>query len=212
MHGVSAGDCAVRMAKAGADVVGVNCHFDPFISIKAVALMKEGLEKAGLKRHLMIQPLGFSTPDCGKQGFIDLPEFPFGLEPRILTRWECHRYAREAYDLGIRYIGACCGMEPYHVRAMSEELSKERGFLPEGSNKHGPWGDGLRMHTKPWVRARACREYWENLKPASGRPTCPSQSVPDAWGITQGDDKLKQYTAETKDEELKKLYQMKNGK
>jgi len=208
MHGVSAGDCAVRMAKAGADVVGVNCHFDPFISIKAVALMKEGLEKAGLKRHLMIQPLGFSTPDCGKQGFIDLPEFPFGLEPRILTRWECHRYAREAYDLGIRYIGACCGFEPYHVRAISEELAKERGFLPEGSNKHGPWGDGLRMHTKPWVRARAKRQYWEDLKPASGRPTCPSQSVPDAWGITQGDENLVQQSVKTKDEELKKLYKM----
>jgi hypothetical protein len=40
--------------------------------------MKEGLEAAGLKAHLMIQPLGYHTPDCGKQGFIDLPEFPFG--------------------------------------------------------------------------------------------------------------------------------------
>ncbi len=36
------------------------------------------------------------------QGFIDLPEFPFALEPRILTRWDMHRYAREAYDLGVR--------------------------------------------------------------------------------------------------------------
>ena len=40
--------------------------------------MKEALEKAGLKTHLMIQPLAYLTPDCGKQGFIDLPEFPFG--------------------------------------------------------------------------------------------------------------------------------------
>jgi hypothetical protein len=46
--------------------------------LQAVKKMKEGLEAAGLKAHLMVQPLAFHTPDCGKQGFIDLPEFPFG--------------------------------------------------------------------------------------------------------------------------------------
>lgn len=40
--------------------------------------MKEGLEAARLKGHLMSQPLAYHTPDCSKQGFIDLPEFPFG--------------------------------------------------------------------------------------------------------------------------------------
>ena len=40
--------------------------------------MKEGLDKAGIKVHLMAQPLGFHTPDADRQGFIDLPEFPFG--------------------------------------------------------------------------------------------------------------------------------------
>ena len=58
------------------------------------------------------------------------------MEPRQITRWEAARYAREAYNLGIRYIGGCCGFEPYHIRAMAEELSLERnGRLPEGSNK-----------------------------------------------------------------------------
>ncbi len=35
-----------------------------------------------------------------------------------------HRYAREAYEMGIRYIGGCCGFEPYHIRAVAEELAK----------------------------------------------------------------------------------------
>ena len=35
LHGVSAAECAVRMAKAGSNVVGVNCHFDPFVSLQA---------------------------------------------------------------------------------------------------------------------------------------------------------------------------------
>lgn len=79
---------------------------------------------------------------------------PTALEPRVLTRWDMQQYAREAYKAGIRFIGGCCGFEPYHIRAVAEELAPERGFLPEGSQKHGQWGSGLEMHTKPWVRAR----------------------------------------------------------
>ena len=45
-----------------------------------------------------------------------------GLEPRIVTRWDIHAYARKAYDIGIRYIGGCCGFEAYHIRAISEEV------------------------------------------------------------------------------------------
>ena len=48
--------------------------------------------------------------------------FPLALEPRILTRWDVHKYARQAYDLGVRYIGGCCGFEPYHIRAIAEEV------------------------------------------------------------------------------------------
>lgn len=77
-----------------------------------------------------------------------------GLEPRIITRWDAHKFARDAYDAGVRYIGGCCGFEPYHIRAVAEELAKERGHNPAGSEKHDSWGQGLYLHTKPWVRAR----------------------------------------------------------
>jgi len=206
VHGVSAGDCAVRLAKAGADIVGVNCHFGPKESLETMKLMKAGLDAAGLKCYLMVQPLGYHTPDAGVQGFIDLPEFPFGLEPRICTRWDMHRFAREAYDMGIRFIGGCCGFESYHIRAVAEELSEERNKLPLSSYKHGMWGDGLKLHTKPWVRARARREYWEKLKPASGRPYCASMSTPDNWGVTAGNQLLKQHEAKTTDLEMKEVF------
>lgn len=208
MHGVTAGDCAVQLVNAGAEIVGVNCHFDPFISIQTMRLMKEGLDKAGLQAHLMVQPLGFHTPDCGKQGFIDLPEFPFGLEPRIITRWDAQRFAREAYDAGIRYIGGCCGFEPYHIRAVAEELQPQRGEFPAGTEKHDQWGKGLKLHTKPWVRARAHRAYWEKLTPASGRPFCPSMSKPDQWGVTAGDKLLQQQREHTTTEEIEKLIKL----
>uniref|UniRef100_A0A2R9B4F8 Betaine--homocysteine S-methyltransferase n=3 Tax=Hominidae TaxID=9604 RepID=A0A2R9B4F8_PANPA len=207
LHGVPPGECAVRLVKAGASIIGVNCHFDPTISLKTVKLMKEGLEAARLKAHLMSQPLAYHTPDCNKQGFIDLPEFPFGLEPRVATRWDIQKYAREAYNLGVRYIGGCCGFEPYHIRAIAEELAPERGFLPPASEKHGSWGSGLDMHTKPWVRARARKEYWENLRIASGRPYNPSMSKPDGWGVTKGTAELMQQKEATTEQQLKELFE-----
>ncbi|KAI0214242.1 Betaine--homocysteine S-methyltransferase 1 [Lamellibrachia satsuma] len=184
LHGVATGECAIRMAMAGADIVGLNCHFDPENSLKGVALMKKALTAAGLKPYLMVQPLAFKTPDVSKQGFIDLPEFPFALEPRICTRWDMHKFARDAFSMGVRYIGGCCGFEPYHIRAVAEELAEERGKVPMGSEKHDSWGGGLKMHTKPWVRARAHRTYWESLKPSSGRPYSAALSRPVDWGVT----------------------------
>nr|XP_005990768.1 PREDICTED: betaine--homocysteine S-methyltransferase 1 isoform X1 [Latimeria chalumnae] len=90
LNGVPPGECAVKLVKAGASIVGVNCHFDPATCLKTVKLMKEGLQAAGVKAHLMIQPLAFHTPDCSQQGFIDLPEFPFEhIAPRPLSDKVC---------------------------------------------------------------------------------------------------------------------------
>lgn len=205
LHGISAGECAVRMAKGGAKAVGINCHFDPFVTLEGLKKMKTALDAAECKVHLIAQPLAFHTPDAGKQGFVDLPEFPFGLEPRICTRWDMHRFAREAYDLGVRYIGGCCGFEPYHIRALAEELQNEKGGLPKASEKHDLWAGGLKMHTKPWVRARSGREYWEQLKPSSGRPYCSAMSKPEKWGVTQGHEDLKQKKTATTEEEISQL-------
>ena len=68
-------------------------------------------------------------------------------------------------SLKFRYIGGCCGFEAYHIRAISEELSAERGGrVSEGSEKHDLWGGGLVMHTKPWVRARYMTAYFAFLQ------------------------------------------------
>jgi len=61
------------------------------------------------------------------------------------------------------------------------------------------------MHTKPWVRSRASKQYWANLKPASGRPFCPCCSEPCNWGVTQGDDILTQQEETTTTNEIEKL-------
>ena len=46
------------MAKAGADLVGVNCLFDANILLDVVSDMKKSLDLANLHPYLMAQPLG----------------------------------------------------------------------------------------------------------------------------------------------------------
>ena len=89
-----------------------------------------------------------------------------------------HRFARQAYDMGIRYIGGCCMTQSYHIRAVAEELRNERGKLPASHEKHELWGGALRTHFLPWVRTRASEKYWSELVPACGRPYSSAFSKP----------------------------------
>ncbi|XP_063609165.1 betaine--homocysteine S-methyltransferase 1-like isoform X1 [Penaeus indicus] len=170
LTGVPPGECAVRMARAGADVVGVNCLFDPVMTIDTIRLMKEALDAQGLHPFLMTQPNGFFSTGTDRYGYLSCPEYPLALESRTVTRFDVHKYARAAYDVGVRYIGGCCGFEPYHIRAIAEELAEERGKLPASSAKHEPWGAGIRNSSYEFINARANREHWENLVPTTGRP------------------------------------------
>ena len=60
---------------------------------------------------------------------LSLPEagtsFPVSLEPFLLTRSEMADFATSARDIGINYIGICCGAGPHHVRAMAEALGRK---------------------------------------------------------------------------------------
>jgi hypothetical protein len=80
----------------------------------------------------MCQPLAYHTPDAGRQGFIDLPEFPFSLEPRVCTRWDIHRYARQAYDLGVRYDKTTITMVFFMVTKLEINMVKVSHFSKLG--------------------------------------------------------------------------------
>ncbi|XP_022081487.1 betaine--homocysteine S-methyltransferase 1-like [Acanthaster planci] len=170
--GCSPQECAVRMAKAGASVVGINCMYDPTICLETVALMKQGLKEAGLQTYLMVQPLGFHTQEPGyvddKRGYNALPDWPYAMEPRAISRLDVHNYARAAYELGVRYIGGCCGFEPHHIRAIATELSDERGGLPPAAYNVTPW-DALKVSNSSSYWVKTDKEYWDNLTPSTGR-------------------------------------------
>merc|ERR1711956_49672 len=170
--GVGVGECAVRMAKAGALLVGVNCLFDPFITLEVLKTMKVALDAFELTPYLMAQPLGYRVPDGGSFGWVEIPEFPFSVEPRQITRWEARKWARQAFELGVRYIGGCCGFEPCHIRGMAGELADVRGGLTEASDKSD---HDLAIHKN--LESKLGRyankgdlSFWMNQKPSTGRP------------------------------------------
>jgi len=171
-NGISVGECAVRMSKAGADIIGANCLFDPWINLETVKKMKIALDAFNLKPYLMAQPNAYRCPDCGPFGWLSLPEFPYAIEPRQITRFEAKEWARDAYNLGVRYIGGCCGFEPYLIRAIAEELSQERGRLPYSARKSDVDLSLWKSIEEKQVRhaGKGSRAYWDNLTPCTGRP------------------------------------------
>ncbi|HJS97648.1 MAG TPA: homocysteine S-methyltransferase family protein [Terriglobales bacterium] len=118
-EGKSAGEAAKALADAGADIVGMNCLRPPE---HMLALLEE-MRKAVPNTFLASQPVAYHTP-ADKPDFTSLPQFPFELDSLQLTRREMASYAQRARDIGVNYIGACCGAVAVHIREMAWVLGK----------------------------------------------------------------------------------------
>ena len=118
MEGTHAADAAKTLLDAGADIVGMNCLRPPEHMLGPMEEMRKAVDG-----YLACQPVGFRTPK-DKPDFTSLPEFPYGLEPLQLSRKEMGDYAARAREIGINYIGSCCGSVASHVREMAKALGK----------------------------------------------------------------------------------------
>jgi betaine-homocysteine S-methyltransferase len=116
--GASPAECARRLADAGADVVGINCLRGPD---QTLPHMREVREAVG--GFIGCQPVAYRTTD-ERPYFTGMDEFPFELDPLQLTRREMAGYALRAADMGVNFIGSCCGSVAAHVRAMAMALGK----------------------------------------------------------------------------------------
>jgi betaine-homocysteine S-methyltransferase len=50
--------------------------------------------------------------------------FPVALDPFTCSRYEIAEFGKEAHDMGVRYLGVCCGAGPHHIRSLAEALGK----------------------------------------------------------------------------------------
>jgi betaine-homocysteine S-methyltransferase len=147
--GWSPEETCVRLEAAGADVVGVNCHRGPATLMPIMRRIR-----AAVKCHVAALPVPYrTTPE--QPSFMSLTDpccgntraFPVGLDPFVCTRAEMFDFGREAYELGIRYLGICCGAGPHHIRALAEALGRK----PEASkytadmSKHAFFGTDKRI-------------------------------------------------------------------
>ncbi|NNL77891.1 MAG: homocysteine S-methyltransferase family protein [Desulfobacterales bacterium] len=136
-------DACKILQDEGADVVGLNCGNGPATMLP---ILKKIRKKT--RGHIAGLPVPYrttTTQPCFQK--LRLPDsgraFPMSLESFQLTRYDMADFAIEARDLGINYIGICCGAGPHHVRAMAEALGREPQadkYSPEMS-LHPVFGD-----------------------------------------------------------------------
>jgi betaine-homocysteine S-methyltransferase len=125
-EGWSAAETCQRLEAAGADVVGLNCHRGPDTMLP---LLKE--IRGAVKCEVAALPVPYRT--TGSQpSFMSLTDpccdnaraFPIGLDPFVCTRAEIGNFGRAAFEMGVKYLGVCCGAGPHHIRALAEGLGR----------------------------------------------------------------------------------------
>jgi betaine-homocysteine S-methyltransferase len=119
-EGASPAECAKRLAEGGADIVGVNCLNAPD---QQLPIAREMVQAVGGSVPVASQPVAYATTD-DRPDFTAWDEFPEGLTSMTLPREALGRFAADARDAGVRYIGSCCGSVAEHVREMGKVLGK----------------------------------------------------------------------------------------
>lgn len=153
-------DACRRLADAGADVVGLNCIRGPRTMLPMMAAIR-----AAVQCHVAALPVPYRTtashpsfqslrdPDCDC-----LPgerPFPSALDPFTCNRFEIGAFGREAYALGVNYLGVCCGAGAHHIRSLAEALGRTppaSRFSPDMS-KHAFLGTDalLKAHNRAYA-------------------------------------------------------------
>ena len=113
------------LADAGAAIVGLNCSRGPETMLPLLERIR-----AAVDVPVAAQPVPYrTTPVTPAFEAFEAPDgqhlFPIQLEPYQCTRFEMADFARRARDIGVDYIGICCGGGPHHVRAMAEALGRK---------------------------------------------------------------------------------------
>jgi betaine-homocysteine S-methyltransferase len=127
--GLSAEDACRRLEEAGADVVGLNCARGPATMLPLIERIRKAVDchVAALPvpyRTHAAEPTFQSLRDPGYDAFPEGRPFPVALDPFTCNRYEIADFTRQAHDLGVDYLGVCCGAGPHHIRAVAEALGR----------------------------------------------------------------------------------------
>jgi homocysteine S-methyltransferase len=105
-YGTDARHAATALAEMGPDVIGLNCSVGPAVMLDALEDMAEvtslplsGQPNAGLPRTVGDRKIYLASPEYMAQ------------------------YARRMIDLGVRFVGGCCGTTPEHVKRIRDVVT-----------------------------------------------------------------------------------------
>lgn len=112
------------LADHGATIVGLNCDRGPVTMLPLIARIRDQVGCA-----VAAQPVPYRTSETSPtmeslRAGDEVRAFPLALDPFSCTRFEMADFAAAARDLGVNYVGICCGAGPHHVRAMAEALGR----------------------------------------------------------------------------------------
>ena len=161
--GMTPEDCCRMLADAGADVVGLNCIRGPQTMLPLIERIVRAVNVpvAALpvpyrttEHEPTFQSLRDRACDCIPG---DMP-FPVALDPFTCNRFEIAEFAKAALDVGVRYIGLCCGAMPHHIRSIAEALGRHPAASRYSADmsKHAYFGTDKLLKTSN-------REYAEKL-------------------------------------------------
>ena len=120
-EGWAVGDACRRIEDAGAAVVGLNCIRGPRTMLPLLDEVRAAC--AGPIAALPVpyrttdaEPTFQSLTDPGCDVIPDGRPFPTALDPFVCNRYEMGAFAAAAHELGVSYLGVCCGAAPHHIR------------------------------------------------------------------------------------------------
>lgn len=144
--------CSI-LEKNGADIVGLNCDRGP-------ATMFPLIEKIRQKVSCFVamQPVPYRTTKR-LPTFESLEEkgqrvYPLAVEPFLCNRFEMADFAKKAKDIGVNYIGICCGNSPYYFRAVAEAIGRvvPASKYSPALELHPMMGKSLKKKDKKFVK------------------------------------------------------------
>jgi betaine-homocysteine S-methyltransferase len=116
---------ACQKVKAqGAEVVGFNCSRGPRTMLPLLEALRTAIDGP-----IAAVPVPYrTTKDQPAFQFLrddqDNSAYTLGLDAFLCDRNEMAQFAVRANELGVGFIGICCGAGPHHVRAMAEALGR----------------------------------------------------------------------------------------
>ena len=151
--GVGIVETAQRLEQGGADVVGLNCFRGPETMLPWLRQIREAVSC-----HVGALPIPYRTT-AEEPTFFNLSDpaapvpsphgrtFPTALDPLYTNRYEIREFTREALELGVNYLGVCCGAAPIHIREVAETAGRvtEASRFSERMENHFMYGSNDRL-------------------------------------------------------------------